>query len=331
MLKLQEYLFQRIREKLPASASLADTVAEKLFISNDSAYRRIRGETPLVLEEAKLLCEAFGISLDTALSARSNTVIFSRVLVQNDSFEKYLGSILDAMKLLQSAPRPGIIYLSKDLPIFYDFAYRPIFAFHYFFWMKSILRHPEFTQRQYDPALLPPEVEALGREIVRCYCSIPSTEIWNSECVNSTIAQIEYYREAGYFNNESDPVEIYRALEATLDHIHDQAETGSKFFPGEPGTMRKDNFQFFHNRLVMGSNTIMVEQDGRKTVYLNYDVLDYMATIDAAFCNETSEKLQNLMKRATLLSHANDKQRSIFFNHLKRKIPQRTLQTIKPE
>ena len=51
----QEFLFQRIRELLPVHASLVDTVASILHVSNDSAYRRIRGETPLVLDEAREL------------------------------------------------------------------------------------------------------------------------------------------------------------------------------------------------------------------------------------------------------------------------------------
>ena len=43
----QEFLFHRIKELLPPHASLVDTVAEILHISSDSAYRRIRGETPV--------------------------------------------------------------------------------------------------------------------------------------------------------------------------------------------------------------------------------------------------------------------------------------------
>ncbi len=47
----QEFLFQRIKELLPPHTTLVDSVAETLHISSDSAYRRIRGETPVVLDE----------------------------------------------------------------------------------------------------------------------------------------------------------------------------------------------------------------------------------------------------------------------------------------
>ena len=65
----------------------------------------------------------------------------------------------------------------------------------------------------------------------------------------------------------------------------------------------------------------MAVTDGKKTVYLSYDVLNYLVTQDTLFCNETHGKLLTLMKRATMLSNTSEKQRNIFFNILMRKIP----------
>src|SRR5881227_3085335 len=94
-LNIQEYLFQRIRERLPADASLADAVAGLLFVSNDSAYRRIRGETPLVLDEAKTLCDAFCLSLDELLQTNEQSVSFSFQRINNKdyNFKNYLQDI----------------------------------------------------------------------------------------------------------------------------------------------------------------------------------------------------------------------------------------------
>lgn len=43
-IELQQHFFDHIKERLPTHLSLVDEVAELLSISNDSAYRRIRGE-----------------------------------------------------------------------------------------------------------------------------------------------------------------------------------------------------------------------------------------------------------------------------------------------
>lgn len=320
---LQEYLFQRIREKLLPDASLPDTVAAILHISNDSAYRRIRGETPLILKEASILCEAFGISIDQVMNSTENTVVFTTFKLNNDNytFKNYLQDILHNLKQLASFDKKEIIYLTKDLAWFYNFLSRPLFAFRYFFWMKSILQHPHFVPLKFSMDLLPKDIEEIGQGIIKEYNTIPSVEIWNTECINSTISQIEYYREAGYFNSPEDVEKIYQALRNTIEHIRLQAETGCKFLPAENPDYQKSNFHFYYNRLVLGDNTIMTVLDGKKNLYLNYDVLNYMVTCDEHFCNDVYTKLQTLIRRATILSNVSEKQRNMFFNMLLKKIP----------
>lgn len=320
---LQEYLFQRIREKLPSNESLADVIGEKLFVSTDSAYRRIRGETPLILEEARTLCEAFSISLDELIGAKQNSISFRFTQLNNSnySFKNYLQEILENLKMVSSAGEKELIYLSKDIPIFYNFLYHPLFTFRYFFWMKSIMQHPDFVNAKFTLDVLPKDVEDVGTEINQVYNQIPSIEIWNTECINSTISQIEYYREAGYFHSIQDVEKIYTSLKELIEHIRFRADAGSKFLPNEKAVSKKNNYQVFYNRIVIGENTIMAIINGKKTVYLSYDVLNYLVTQDELFCNETYSKLLTLMKRATMLSSTSEKQRNIFFNILIRKIP----------
>ena len=64
---VQFLFFNHIKNLLPTHLSLAEEVAEVLNISTDSAYRRIRGEKELPLEEAKKLCIKYHISLDQFL------------------------------------------------------------------------------------------------------------------------------------------------------------------------------------------------------------------------------------------------------------------------
>ena len=320
---LQEYLFKRIRESLPADVPLAEADAQTLFISADSAYRRIRGETLLVLDEAQKLCEAYQISFDEILGGEDGKISFQpfRVDGKSNSFEAYLAGIFTNLKHLSAAGDKKLIYLTKDIPVFYHLLYRPLADFHYFFWMKSILQHPDFAEEKFSMDLMPQSVMDMGWEIMKVYRDIPSMEIWNTEVVNSTISQIEYYREAGYFRSNADADAVHESLAATIEHVRAQAEFGVKFLPGENPKMRPDNLQFFYNRIVLADNTVLAIADGKKIVYINHAVLNYMATGDVAFCDETYANLLSLMKRATLLSQTGDKQRNLFFNILLRKIP----------
>jgi hypothetical protein len=320
---IQEYLFQRIREKLTPEISLADRIAELLCVSNDSAYRRIRGETPLVLEEAKVLCDAYNISLDQLLQTKKNSVIFTSKPIDSShySFKNYLLDIRDQLKLLASFDQKEIIYLSKDFVLFHNFSSHFLFAFRYFFWMKSIVQHPDFLNLKFSQEILPPDIEQIGTEIIKLYNAIPSVEIWSIQSINNHIEQVEYYREAGYFQSESDIDKIYESLAGVIEHIRLQAEAGVKFLPGETANGKKSNFQFFHNRLVLGDNAIMVLANGKRTLYFNYDVLNYMSTQDESFCDNVYKKIQVFIRRATILSTVSEKQRNMFFNGLLKRIP----------
>jgi hypothetical protein len=250
-------------------------------------------------------------------------VSFSSFLLhqKEQNFEKYLEAILHDLEHIAACQDKHIICLSKDLLFFYNFAFRSIFAFRNFFWMKSIVQHPDFVQKQFSADLLTPEIEKLGKQIILAYNSIPSFEIWNTECINSLISQVEYYKEAGYFKKPADADEIYNDLRELIDHLKLQAETGVKLMPGESSQLKKNNLMFFYNRLTLGDNSILVSANGKKSAYLNYEVLNYIVTHDEAFCNNLHTNMQALIKRSTILSNVSEKQRNIFFNILYKKIP----------
>ena len=61
---IQEILFQSIKSKSNPNISFVHELSELLEISYDSAYRRIRGEKELSLEELKTICFHYKISVD---------------------------------------------------------------------------------------------------------------------------------------------------------------------------------------------------------------------------------------------------------------------------
>jgi hypothetical protein len=321
----QDFLFQRIREMVPQHVSLVDAVSEILSVSSDSAYRRIRGETPLVLEEAKLLCHHFHLSLDQLLNVRSNSTLFQTSYINNTqyTFDNYLKDLLNQLKYIEGFIKKEIFFLTKDLHIFANMLSEPFFAFRYFFWNKSIVSSPEFATKGFTLDCLTAETKAIAEDMAKTYSRIPSTEIWNTEAVNSIILQVEYYKEMGIFSSAADIKAVYDSIEETLLHLKEQAEYGVKFYPGENPSMKKQNLRFFYNRVVLGDNTILVTTDHIRTVYLNHNVLNYMITRDEKFCANTFNELDTLTRRSTMISETGEKQRNIFFNILISKIEDR--------
>lgn len=323
--RVQELLFDRIRESIPPQSSMVDLIAELLHISTDSAYRRIRGETPLVMDEAAALCSHFSFSFDQLLGVKAHDVLFQHVHLHNKelTYQEYLEGLYRQMTQLAAATQKEVIYMSKDLPIFHNFYFRPLIAFRYFFWMKTHLLHPGFEKQQFSFDVLPDAIEKLSHELTRAYCSIPSSEMWNTESINSTISQIEFSRDSGHFSSLADVKSIYEALEESIHHMKAQAEHGIKFIPGENPAGRQPNFRFFYNRVVLGDNTIMVTADSFRSVYINYGNLNYIRTTDEDFCNDLYRDFENLIRRSTQISQTSEKQRNMFFHSLLSRVQER--------
>lgn len=321
----QDFLFQRIKELLPSENSIVDTLSELLNVSIDSAYRRIRGETPLILDEAKKLCDYFGISLDQLLKIEKKSTLFQHIRVDttNYQYEEYLKDLIKKLQYTNSFKSKELIYRTKDVPIFHNFYFEPLIAFRYFFWMKSVIRHPDFIDKEFELDCVTPEIVMLSRELLMQYNKIPSTEIWNTECINAVITQIEFYKDSGYFAATADIKAVYDSLEETFEHLKEIVECGYKYMPGENPDMQKPNFNFFYNRAMLGDNAVLIQTDHIKTAFINYDGLNYLLSTDASFCEPLYEDLKQQMKRATIISQTSEKQRNIFFGILLSKIQER--------
>lgn len=318
---LQKDLFNHIKSLLPPHISMVDAVAELLDISYDSVYRRIRGEKPISLDELKVLCEHFKLSLDQVLQLRTDKVLFTDMEANGvvTSFKEYLEGLLLQLKYFNNFTNRQMLYLSKDIPVFYNFYYKDLTAFRSFFWSKSILNDPAFENKNFSLTSFDSgEYFELGQKIILEYNKIPSSELWNYESINSTISQIEYYKDAGIFETADDLNRVVDSCDAMLQHVQKQAEKGCKFFPGaaEHGASLK----MYVNEIILGNNSIMVELDDTKIAIINHVVLKYISTTDKKFTEKTFRNFQNLVSRSVLISGTGERERNKFFRAMREKL-----------
>lgn len=324
----QQQFFQEIKGKLAPHLSIVDEVAELLNISNDSAYRRIRGEKVISFDELHLLCSKYNVSLDQFLHLQSDNYVFSGKL-KNDgenSFNDWLNSVQEKFQLFNSFENRHMFYLFKDIPPFVHFQVRELAAFKFFFWTKSIL-HDE-SMKGVKFYIDDPRYDAYfpaSNKIIELFNKIPITEIWNIESLNSSLRQIEFYAESGSFKNPSEIRFLYSRLLDLINHIEKQAELGVKFNFGEEPKSDAEQYRMFVNELVLGDNTIMVKLNDKPVTFLNHSVLYFVATQDERFNTAMEKNLENLMKRSTMISVVGDKERTRFFNRLRDMINQKLL------
>jgi len=319
----QKLLFDRLKQKLPADKSLAESLMKWLNVSSDSAYRRIRGETPLTVDELAVLSEATGLSANELLGiGGKHQVMFEPNIAQasSNTFKSYITNIVAHLSFLHGFEERQIIYCSKDLPIFHCFFSPELAAFKYHFWMHVILQDPAFQEKHYKPAIDDAETTQLLDKALDLYNAIPAIEVWNTESINSTLFQIDFSNHPRFFGSARVTKKPLSFFGEVIDHVELEAEAGTKFKPGMNAELFAKNYQLFFNQVALADNTMLAITGNQKFAVINYGVLNYLTCYDQHFCNTIDLDLQNIIRRSTKLSEGNVKQRSMFFNTLHEKV-----------
>jgi len=321
--ELQQQFFDHLKSILPTHISMVDELADLLHLSYDSVYRRIRGEKSIDLKELRQICEHYHISLDQVLQLQNDAVVFRAPDINHNGrpFEDYLRGMLAQLKYFNSFQERKMLYFCKDMTFFHFFLFPEFAAFKTFFWIKTILNNAEYGQKSFSLAEFSfRDCLALGQQIITEYNNIPSVELWNYESINSSISQIQYYRDSGMFNNKNDFEQVVDSLDKTLDHIRLEAEKGFKFNVGQSDLAFRAPVQFYVNEVVLGSNSILVELNGIRHTIITYNVLSYLESRDTRFNEKSFSTFNTILSRSNLISGTGEKERSRFFRSLREKV-----------
>ena len=319
---IQIRFFHELKSKIQPNLSLVDIVSDELGISTDSAYRRIRGETSLTIEELKQLSNKFEISLDAVFTSTSNSVLFSYRAINPDKFNytRYFTSLIDNMQALGAFNLKEIVYAAKDIPIFYFFILPRVAAFKLFFWMRNIYNFPKFENKIFDPNEISGDLINVSRKFWESYVYIPSIEIWSEETYKITLRQIEYYYSSGRFAEKKDALELLEDYRKIFEHIQNQAEHGCKFLYGKEPSADDQNYKLYFNEVIISDNTILFKMGDFNMVHMGHNVMNILTTTDPSFCQDTIAIQKNMMKNSTLISVVGEKERFRLFNQIYKSI-----------
>jgi hypothetical protein len=297
-------------------------IAELLEISYDSAYRRIRGEKELSLEELVRLGANFDISVDSLLNLQDNNVVFRHYSLDSSRFRirEWLSIIEKDIWRIHQAKDKEIIYAAKDPPIFHYFHFPELAAFKFFFWEKTLFDFPEHEDRRFRMDDTDPEIVEIGEKILRSSINIPTIEIWNEDTFNIMFRQIEYYWVSGYFEKRDDLLNLLDKLEKWVKHIQKQADHGFKFLKDQPAEGIENSFMMYENEVVLNDNTIFVRLDNIYSVYLTYNVLSLLISNEPGLCRNVEHYMHSLIRKSNLISLSGSKARNLFFNKMLRTI-----------
>lgn len=322
---VQQVFFQHIKSNLAGHISLVDEVAEVLNISNDSAYRRIRGEKPLTFEEINILCSHYRVSMDQLFHLKNDSYLFNGPLANHDNFgiEPYLEHLLAQANYFNTFEKREFYWMGKDMFIFHCFGFHELTVFKIFFWMKTILQYPFDGRENILLETIRENLYKITGRMIEAYNKYPSVEIWNDDSINATLRQIDYYRQSKILPSEEYALTLYKEFLAMLNHMEKQAEAGCKYPVGSKPSAASQSFRIYYNEFIIGDNCILVVLNDTKTVYINHSVLNVITTRDPVFAEYIYQHFQNIMRKSTLISNTGEKVRTSFFNYLREKVESR--------
>jgi hypothetical protein len=309
-LPIQNHFINRFKEVLPSGVGLAEEMADLLQVSTDSAYRRIRGETELTIEEVYKISKKYALSIDDVFSNQNDTVTFSytKLTDSDHNFEIYLNRLLTHLKTLKKFDNRKIYYVAEEIPVFYSFFSKKLTDFKLFYWQRSVLNVPEYQQKKFDWGVVPQKLIDIAHASYIEYLNIPSSEIWTSETVLTGIKQIQFYYDSGIISSIQ-AIELLSEYRLMIELIMKNAENSRKNLSDKTET-----YFMYNSEVVLGTNCIYVIMGETTYSYISFNSMNSLTTNNPQFCEETEHWVRNLEKKSTLISGVSEKQRYQFFS-----------------
>jgi hypothetical protein len=287
-------------------------MADILEVSTDSAYRRIRGETELTIEEIFKIVKKHAISIDEVFSNRGDTVTFAYTKLTDSArnFEDYLTRLNTHLKTINKFENKKIYYVAEEIPMFYSFFSKKLSDFKLFYWQRSVLNIPEYQQTKFNYGIVPEHLVNLAHSSYQEYLTIPSVEVWTNETVYTGLRQIRFYLDSGILDKET-ALELFAEYRKMIEMVHKHAESGRKNISDKTET-----YTLYNSDVVLGTNCIYAIMGEAKYSYISFNSINSLTTNNPEFCEETEHWMRNLEKKSNLISGVSEKQRYQFFSNM---------------
>ncbi len=296
----------------------AKNLADVLNITESAAYRKLKGETALTVEEFFFLANKYQIDLNQ-FSPSQNAFVFKGNLVYNDKayVEQYFSETKNF--LTQIIAGKGVLHnLSKDIPLFYYFAHNELGWFKIFFMLKYILLDEHWAQSSFDMQSMADTLMAQAKSYTETYQQVNTSEVWNLESVNTTLHQLEFACDTNVLNSAELVHKLYTQLAEILFVVQKQAALGNKVnFNNKQ--KNEASFKLYHNDLYLAHNSYFLEMQTQQYSFVSFGVFNYIFTEDAKFNDYTANHFKNIQSKSISLN-SNAIESEKYFNLLHNKL-----------
>ena len=315
----QATIFELIKHKLDGKDSLGNVLSEILSISQDAVYRRYRGETLFTIYELEKISKHFDISLDALFGTKKHTILFDFQPLEAYEFSmaRYLEKILDGLNFVKSQKNPELIITVNNIPMLQLLNFPHLVRFKLYFWAKTHLEMTEYRDQPFAYQKLPEETFAIGKEVLRIYNSIPSSELYDTSFLRGFIREVYYYFHAHHFVDPGYAVYLLELLERFVNHLEHQAKIGKKFTFGNEPPASGNSFKMYHNETINGNGATLYKSDDYTGLYITHNLLNFLHTSDQIYVQDSFNVVNKQIANSSMISSTNEKERNVFFHQIK--------------
>lgn len=319
IIEIQSSLFLEVKKALSPTDSIGLVLSDVLSISTDAAYRRLRNETALSIEEVALVCSHFNISFDALIQNRESKISFDFLDVQHAGFslESYLSGILTRMKQLLANNHTRLYLVVNNVHFFQALNFPEIIHFRLFFWAKSHLFLQEYKHKKMDIHTYSKEAYNLGRETLHVYNLLDTVELVDRELMRGYLRQILFAMDAGWFKEDEQALTLVDKVLLWLEHYRLQAEQGKKFMVGNISPAGGSTLSLHLNDTVNTDSTFYYVSSEETGVYLTHNIMNYLHTKDEHYVRATKNAIDRQLSNSNVISLVNSKDRHKYFEEIK--------------
>ena len=312
---VQEALLESLKRNIPSKYSVVEVMMDLLEISQDAAYRRLRGEKKLDIDEMYKICNTYNISADTIFSAKSPGTQFrytSLDIRNQDQYLVYMQNISKSIELVKNSADNEIVISAIDIPVFHFMPFHNLTLFKLYAWNNTTYKQSGCFE-DFASEITNPEIFNCYNKLASDYSQTPSTEIWTNNTIDTIIRLLDFYFETGLFREPSSPILLCMQLLQMIENLKTWVEQGYKHDPAIP-------FNFYISDTDLENNFILLKKNNETQCMIKLFTINSLITSDHQFCQETLNWLETSKRRSALLTGASDRERVRYFNNLQQKV-----------
>lgn len=310
----QKGFLEEIKQKHDIKNAFPIILSEILNISTDSAYRRLRGQTPLILPEIIKICQHFEVTFSYGSVNPSSPKInffYKSLCGFENPFEDLaacFNDLKDNLEKIKSDPET-IIYLTlTDLPIFYLSNYKELAKFRLKVWFNEMTGQNVSNEEMYSESLT--KVTRILGEVQKLLESINSVEIWSDHSINNLIESILYYYQTGELSCIKEADVLFDQLSCLLE---DKYKNDDEEFAVN---------DIYWSEVELSNGYMIAEANGVKLSMIKLFSINSIFTYESVIYDDLKRWIGLRIKNSVLISRSNRKQRHLFFSKMLEKVKQ---------